>query len=373
MGPFAHGEWNEITPTDWVFPFFLFIVGVSMPFSFARRLDQPGRRRWLYVRIARRTAMLFLVGWAIHLTPDLNWRELRVLGVLPRIGLCYLFTALIVLHFGRRVQITALAALLLGYWALMEWVPFPGKAEFAWARGDAESANNLAQYLDRLILGVHMDRPYDMETKGILSTLPAITNTLAGYLSGEWIRSRRSAPLTPARPQKTGGEEGTPPRNPLPETSRADSALEVTNGLFVWGTLGLLVAIFWSYWAPFGLGLWTPSCALFMSAMGMLILAVCYWAVDVRGGRVGVGFCVVFGANSIFAFAGSQIVSRLIGRVPWLPLGGEEVSLCDYAYKGMLSPLAGPYWGSILWGLLHVALWWSVCAVLYRSRIFIKI
>ena len=181
------------------------------------------------------------------------------------------------------------------------------------------------------------------ETKGILSTLPAITNTLAGYLCGVWIRSRRSAPL------------------------------ELTNGLFVWGTIALIVAIFWRFWVPFGVGVWTPSCALFLSGMGMLILAVCYWAIDIKGGRVGVGFCVIFGANSILAFAGSQILSRLVGRIQWLPLGGEEVSLRDYVYGGLLSPLAGPYWGSILWGLLHVALWWSVCAVLHRKRIFIKI
>ena len=293
MGPFAHGGWNEITPTDWVFPFFLFIMGVSMPFSFARRLEQPGGRSGLYVRIVRRTMLLFLVGWAIHLTPELNWRELRILGILPRIGLCYLFTALIVLHCGRRGQMGAMAALLLGYWALMQWVPFPGKAEFAWARGDADSANNLAQYIDRLVLGVHMDRPYDMETKGILSTLPAITNTLAGYLCGEWIRSRRSAPL------------------------------EAANGLFVWGTLRAGRRHLLAFLDAVRGGPLDAQLRLFMSGMAMLILAVCYWAVDIRGGRVGVGFCVVFGANSIFAFAGSQILSRLMGRIQLAAAGGR--------------------------------------------------
>ena len=105
----------------------------------------------------------------------------------------------------------------------------------------------------------------------------------------------------------------------------------------------------------------------------MLILAVCYWAVDIKGSRVGVGFCVVFGANSILAFAGSQILSRLTNRIAWLPLDGAEVSLRDYVYSGLLSPLAGPYWASILWALFHVAFWWSICGVLYRMRIFIRI
>ena len=338
MGPFAHGKWNQITPTDWVFPFFLFIMGVAMPFSFARWSGDDNKPFRLYARMIRRMLLLFLLGWLTHLTPDFNWRELRVLGTLPRLGLCYLIVGMIVLHFGRRTQLQMLAALLLSYWALMVWVPFPGKAEFAWASGD-----NLAQYIDRLVLGVHMQRPNNLETKGILSTLPAIAITLAGCQCGAWIRTRRH------------------------------TGLELTNGLFVCGTAGMILSLFWYFWVPFGQALWTPSYALFVTALAMLVLATAYWAIEIKGCRFGVRFCTVFGANAILAYTGAVILSKLIPTLCCLPLDGKYVDLRRYIYEGFLAPLAGRYCGSMLWAILCVAFWWCICAFLYRKRIFLRV
>jgi predicted acyltransferase len=336
FGPFAHGRWGTATPTDWVFPLFLFIVGVAMPFSFEKRLAVPGGRALLYVQIVKRTALLVLLGWLINLTPAFKWSELRVLGVLPRIGLCYFFTSLIVLNLNRKAQIGAVAILLLTYWALMAWVPFPGKGG-TWEAGTATQANNLAQYIDRRLLGIHLSAPNDFESKGILSTLSAITNTLVGYLCGVWLRSSR-APL------------------------------ERSNGLFVWGTIFVVAALFWhDLGVPFHQGLWTPSFAVMMSGLGMLLLAAFYWRVDIQGRLLGNRIFVVFGSNALLAFVGHQLLNRILTG------SGGTISPRTFIYNHWLQPWAGDLGGSVVYGLVMVAFWWAVCACLHRRQIIVKL
>ena len=343
LGPLQHGGWHQMTLTDWIFPFFIFIMGVAMPFSFSRRLAEPNGKLRLHLQLVRRCLLLFLLGWLIHLSPQFAWKELRILGVPPRLGLCYLFAGLIALHFGRRMRLALIPLLLLGYWALMVYVPFPGKTDDPWARGGRNAPENLTQYIDQKVLGVHLESPYDMESKGILSTVPAITNALVGFLCGVWLRSSRSP-------------------------------LELSNGLFVGGTLFVVAGLIWhDLGVPFNQGLWTPSFAALTCGLAMLALAACYWRIDISGRSLFNSFFLVFGANSLFAFMGHQVLRKYLDIPKVFELAGQAVPFRTFVYSKYLAPWAGPLGGSLLYALVNVAFWWTLCWILWRRRIFIKV
>src|SRR2546423_3420677 len=177
--PLTHARWHGLTPTDVIFPFFLFIVGVAIPLS-----------RPTVGRVLRRAAIIFALGLVLNGLPRFDWATIRIPGVLQRIAVCYLVAALLFLTTSWRRQAITTAALLLGYWAAMMLVPVPGHG-----RGDLGPEGNLAAWIDRALLGPHvlrLTRVYDPE--GILSTLPAVATTLLGVLTGRWLKSDR-APL----------------------------------------------------------------------------------------------------------------------------------------------------------------------------------
>jgi len=182
--PLRHAEWHGWTPTDLIFPFFLFIVGVAVPFSFGKRLARGDSRRKLMIHVVRRAAILFGLGLLMRAVPEFDFDGLRIMGVLQRIGLVYLFAAPAYLFLGRLGRGWLTVGLLLGYWALLTLVPVPG-----YGAGDLSPEGNLGAYLDRLILG---DRLWagSWDPEGILSTFPAIATTLLGLFTGEWLRSR---------------------------------------------------------------------------------------------------------------------------------------------------------------------------------------
>ena len=167
-GPLAHGSGYNITPTDWVFPFFLFIVGVAIPFSFARIRQTEAGKGLVYKKIIRRTLILFAMGMLLNIYPKFNFGTWRIMGVLQRIALCYLFTSLIVLNFRQKGQILFIIILLLAYWALMTIVPYPGKGPDPWSW-----ENNFGRWFDKLIMGPFMWRPNEVELKSLAGTISA--------------------------------------------------------------------------------------------------------------------------------------------------------------------------------------------------------
>ncbi|HEX2639664.1 MAG TPA: heparan-alpha-glucosaminide N-acetyltransferase domain-containing protein, partial [Pyrinomonadaceae bacterium] len=195
--PLEHAEWNGWTPTDLVFPFFLFIVGVAITLALGKRVEQNGVNSDVYVKVVRRSALIFLLGLLLATFPFYNfskgeWLDLstvRIMGVLQRIAVCYLVAALIFINTNWKQQAVIAIALMLVYWALMTLIPVPGCAVTSFN----DKACNLAAYLDRTILGEgHIWRSakvYDPE--GLLSTIPAISTTLAGILCGHWLRQKR--------------------------------------------------------------------------------------------------------------------------------------------------------------------------------------
>ncbi|HUG42404.1 MAG TPA: heparan-alpha-glucosaminide N-acetyltransferase domain-containing protein [Longimicrobiales bacterium] len=336
-GPLRHAEWHGWTPTDLIFPFFLFIVGVAMTFSFGKR-RREGKDRWALLRkAARRALVLFALGLLIHAFPwyDVDLATLRIPGVLQRIAVAYLAASAIVLFTGLRGQIVAAAALLLGYWALLALVPVPGGVA-----GDLTPDGNLAAWLDRTILGTdHLwsqSRTWDPE--GILSTLPAVATVLSGVFTGRWLRSGRS-----------GGA--------------------VTVGLLAAGVAAVAVGMLWGLFFPINKNLWTSSYTVFTSGMALLLLGLCYWVIDVRGLKRWATPFVVFGVNAIAAYFLSALFARVIGMID---VGGG-VTLKEWAYRHLFASWAGPLNGSLAFAVAFVLLWLGFMWPLYRRRIYIKV
>ncbi|HWK89369.1 MAG TPA: heparan-alpha-glucosaminide N-acetyltransferase domain-containing protein, partial [Longimicrobium sp.] len=278
--PLEHAEWHGWTPTDLIFPFFLFIVGVSMAYSLLPRLERGGRPGPLFAKAAKRAGILVLLGLLLAAFPyyDLDLAHLRFPGVLQRIELAFLLASAVVLFTRPRAQAAIAAALLLGYWAAMRLVPVPG-----YGAGDLSKDGSLAAYVDRAVLGTsHLwasAKTWDPE--GLLSTLPAVATVLLGVFAGRWLGAPRPAS-------------------------------ERLVGLFLAGNAALVAGLVWDAAFPINKNLWTSSYVLFTAGMALHTLAVCYWLVDVRGRRRWAMPFAWFGMNAIFAFFLSGVMGRLL-------------------------------------------------------------
>ncbi len=337
--PLRHAEWHGWTPTDLIFPFFLFIVGVAMPISFGKRLQRGDSRRELMKHVVRRSAILFGLGVFMRLYPTFSdWETLRIMGVLQRIAVVYLIASILYLTLRQRGRGIAVAVLLFGYWAAMMLVPVPGSIA-----GDLSAAGNLGAFLDRLILGQNhlwQQNPWDPE--GLFSTLPAVATTLLGIFTGEWITSGRSA------------------------------LMKVT-GLLLAGLVGIIVGQLWHLLFPINKNLWTSSYVVFTGGMALLILGLFYWAIDVRGWRAWSKPFVVYGMNAIAVFVASGLMTKtlVLWRVPIE--GGETTSAYTWIYQNVFASWAGPLNGSLAFAISYILFWLAIIWVLYWRRIFIKI
>lgn len=337
-GPLRHAPWHGWTPTDLIFPFFLFIVGVAIALSFGTLSARGATRPQLFAKVARRTLIIFGLGLVLHGFPSYDLGHIRIPGVLQRIAVCYFFASVIVLAVSSwRGRALAGAALLLLYWALVTLVPVPGMGA-----GVLEAGRDLGAYLDRLLLGTNhlwaSSKTWDPE--GILSTMPAVATVVAGVLTGEWLRTRR-----------------TP--------------VEKTVGLFVAGNALLLLGVIWDAAFPINKNLWTSSYVVFTAGMALQFLGMCYWLVDVKGYRRWAQPCVVYGVNAIAAFFLSSLLARILGLVK---VGGPEpVSLKTYLYEHVYASWLSPINASLAFAMTYVLFWLGAMWLLYRRRIFIKI
>jgi len=331
--PLLHAEWHGWTPTDLIFPFFLFIVGVSVPFSFARRLARGDSRKRLLGHILRRSLILFGLGIFMAAFPRFDIMNVRIMGVLQRIGVVYLFAAPAYLYLNRKGRGVALAALLLGYWALLTLVPVPG-----FGPGDLSPEGNLGAYLDRLILGDHLWREM-WDPEGILSTLPAIGTTLLGIYAGEWIRGGSS----PSR---------------------------IALGLVAVGVVGLAVGTVWGFVFPINKGIWTSSYVVFTAGAASVLLGAMFWMLEVRGWKGWARPFVVYGMNAIAVFVASGLLARILGI--W-KVGPEGLSMKEWLYESLFASWAGPLNASLAFALSYVLFWLILMWLLFRRGVFIKI
>ena len=319
-----HAKWHGLTFYDLIFPLFVYIMGVSIPLALGSRLAGPGSRKSLYLRIVRRALLLYLLGVFYYGGLANHWHEIRWVGVLQRIAVCYLFGAIIFLNFRPRGQVALLVVLLLGYWALMALVPVPG-----FGVGDFTEEGNVAGYVDRLFLpGRAWYRKWGWDPEGLLSTIPAIGTCLLGLLSGELLRDERHAPQRKA----------------------------ITLALA--GAVALALGYAWGQWFPINKKMWTSSYVLVAGGYSCLFLATFYQLIDIWQWRRWCLPFVIIGSNAIFIYMASELVP--FDQFALRFVGGDVAD-----HLGRWSGVAA---AAVQLGLELAILWW-----LYTKRIFIRI
>jgi predicted acyltransferase len=333
--PLRHAEWHGWTPTDLVFPFFLFIVGVSVSLALSKRMSRGDSLTSLYIKIFRRSIILFALGMLLRLLFRFDFHQLRIPGVLQRIAICYLMSALIFSKVGTKGRMAIALFLLVGYYLVLKFVPVPGHGT-----GVLDYEGNLCGYIDTKLLAGHLYKPH-FDPEGILSTFPAIATALLGTLTGDWLRSSRNV-------------------------------LKKASGILVSGAVltasGLLLHPFF----PINKQLWTSTFVLFTSGAALLFLGLCFILMDGFGWKKWAYPFLVLGTNAIFVYAGSTVMVKLLILIR-IGAGQEKVSLYSFIYDHLLVPLAGNLNGSLLFPLLFLLIWVLIMIPLYRKRIFIKI
>lgn len=349
--PLEHAKWHGCTPTDLIFPFFLFIVGVAMPFSFAKytRENTPENRptRQVYLRIIRRGLVLFALGLFLTLFTffldftlkgiPIDLSKIRIMGVLQRISLTYVIAAFVVLQLSQRGLWIFSGISLLGYWVAMQLIPVPG-----FGAGNLSAEGNFAGYIDRMILGsqhLYQSGPFDPE--GLFSTIPALVTVLIGYFTGSWLQKQQVKTRTSVN-------------------------------LVIWGLGCLIIGILWGFVFPINKSLWTSSYVVYTAGWALLVLALCYEVVEVRGLKKWGFPWEVMGLNAIFLFVGSGVVGRILVKTS-VGSGKDGVATKTWIYDNLFSAWAGNMNGSLLFAITNLLLWWLVLYFMYRRRWFLKI
>jgi predicted acyltransferase len=342
--PLKHAQWNGWTPTDLVFPFFLFIVGVALAFSFAGRLRRGESRRTLAAHVVRRGVTLFAVGFLLHgFSAGFQLDHWRVYGVLQRIAICYVISAVLVLYSGRSRTLVAIAAgCLVGYWLLMRYVPVPGFGVPGRDIPLLDPDRNLAAWLDRKLLMGHL---YEgtRDPEGVLSTIPALATSLLGILTGQWLRSARDI------------------------TQKAA-------GMFVTGLIGVGLGEFFNLWFPINKKLWTSSYVLLTAGLALMSLALLYWLVDGKKWRgLWTKPFVILGMNAIAAYVFAELLATFLDAVNFRLGSHATISLGELIYGRWFVPLGSPPNASLFFSIAFLLVCFFAMWVLYRKKIFIKI
>jgi predicted acyltransferase len=331
--PLEHAQWSGWTPTDLVFPFFLFIVGVAITLSLGNRVESGGATRDVYLKIIKRALIIFAIGLFLNGFPHFPLSEWRIPGVLQRIAVCYLIASIIFLNTSVRTQILISVGLLLLYWIVVKTIPAPG-----YAAGDLTKEGSLPSFVDRVVFGKHVwaqAKVYDPE--GILSTIPAIVTTLIGVLTGTWLRSERSR-------------------------------IEKVAGMFVAGAVLIAIGWAWNSFFPINKALWTSSYVLFTGGLALQFLGLCYWLIDIKGYRRWAKPFEIFGLNAIALYILADLLATLIGLIP---VGND--SLGGWVYEHLLASWLTPVNASLAFAIGFVLVCFFSMWLLYRKRIFIKI
>ena len=386
--PLEHAEWHGCTPTDCVFPFFLFIVGVSISLAM-----NPQKANYLmYEKILIRALKLFLLGFFLNFFSRIKFgldtgilllgirlfftaiitvlllgdfeqkRQLqitislfilgmilaffvpgfeavRIPGVLQRIALVYLFSSLIFLKTSTRTQIILLAIILFGYWFLMTAVPVPNGFP-----ANLEKTTNMGAWLDNLILHGHLwatSKIWDPE--GILSTIPAIGTGLAGILAGTWVAKNQ------ANSQKI-------------------------TGLILFGVLGIVFGLLWHEFFPVNKSLWTSSFVVYTAGWASIILGILYWLIDVKGSTFWTLPFVVFGVNAITVFFFSGIIPRALNMILIPTPDGKSIGLQTWLYRNGIAPFfSEPRNASLAGAITFLIIWLGILYFMYRRKIIFKV
>jgi len=330
--PLEHAQWSGWTPTDLVFPFFVFIVGVAITLSLGRRVESGAVTRDVYLKIIKRTLIIFAIGLFLNGLPHFPFAEWRIPGVLQRIAVCYCIASIIFLNTRPRTQVLIAIGLLLFYWVLVMTVPAPG-----YAAGDLTKEGSLPSFVDRVVFGKHVwaqAKVYDPE--GILSTIPAIVTALIGVLTGGWLRSERSR-------------------------------IEKAAGMFVAGAVLVAIGWAWNAFFPINKALWTSSYVMFTGGLALQFLALCYWLIDIKGYRRWSKPFEIFGLNAIALYVLADLLANAFDLIK---IGNDSLGGGIYNFFGSwLSPINA----SLAFAITFVLFCFFFMWLLYRRKIFIRI
>lgn len=335
--PLAHAGWNGWTFTDLIFPFFVFIVGVAIPYSFASRLERGASRQLLFWQILRRSVLLFAVGLFLNGFPQFNFSTLRVMGVLQRIAICYFLASIIFAFFRMKAKsiVWMSGTILVLYFVLMKFVPVPGCGA-----GVLEPIGNWGNYIDQHFLAGRMQHG-SWEGKSLLGSFPALVTMLMGLLTGLYLRT-------------------------------AHPAYEKLTQLYFYGFVCMAAGAFWSLWFPINQNLWSSSLVLFMGGMALVFLATCYYRVDIRKISWWTLPCLIYGMNSIAVWVFSQVGMKALMAIHIIGSDGVAINLWKAGGNG-LAYFFGAMNGSLAFAILYDLFWLGVMGLLYWRRIFIKL
>ena len=328
--PLRHAEWNGATPTDLVFPFFLFIVGVSITLSLGNFKEKITTS--IYLKIIKRTIIIFALGVLLALFPDFDFSNLRVVGVLQRIALVYLICSIIFLHSNYKSQLILGSCLLIVYWIIMMYIPFNGNPA-----GTLEPGLNFAAWIDSFIVPGRMYQG-TWDPEGLFSTIPSVATGISGMICGNIIKNNVS------------------------------SNLEKIIKIFFWGSIILIISHFWDYIFPINKHIWTSSYVLYSSGLAMIILAMSMWVIDEKKYTSNIKFGLVFGSNAITAYVLHGIVWRLFQ----FPVIGGVGFQKFWMNTGIKIGLPAEF-VSLDWALFYTIVIYIIIYQLYKRKIFIKI
>lgn len=343
--PLKHAEWHGCTPTDLIFPFFLFIVGVSISYALGSKKGYMSHSK-LIITALKRALILFGLGLFLNLFPKVftepmeAFQTVRIPGVLQRIAVVFFITAVIFIKTNPKTQLRLLIGILIAYWAMMTLIPVPGVGY-----ANLEKETNLGAWLDRSILTeAHLWRSAKTwDPEGILSTLPAIATGLFGVLVGSWLKRK----------------------------DREESVK--ISWMFSTGILAVILGLIWDLCFPINKALWTSSFVLYAGGLATIGLALCYWLIDVQGYKKGTKPFVVYGVNAITVFFLSGLIPRILTMIKVNMPDGTTVNSREWIYETFFSPYFSPINASLAGAVTFILIWLGILWWMYNKKIIIKV
>lgn len=335
--PLLHAPWHGCTPTDLIFPFFIFSIGVSIHFAYGSK-RATGLTKEVWLKILKRSLIIFCLGLFLSLFPKFNFETMRIPGVLQRISLVFLFCSTLYLLTTWRTQLILFTVLLILYYLIMTLIPVPGIG-----LANLEMNTNLAAWLDNSVLHGHLwiqTKTWDPE--GILSTLPAIASGVSGMLVGYILTSSQST------------------------TKRLTTLLSM-------GTAFVVLGLLWSTFFPFNKSLWTSSYVLFTSGLATLFLTGLYWLIDIKKIQGWSQPLLWYGVNALAVFVASGLLAKILIRTKVTTPEGLEQSVWTHLYESLFVPWLSSYNASLAFAFMWVVFFGIILSVLYRKKIIIKV
>jgi len=351
--PLEHSDWNGCTPTDLVFPFFLFMAGVAVVYAMETRKANKEDHGKLIAHAFKRMLTLLLINYGIdfiftvvnsyiatsHFNIGDSLAHLRIPGVLPRIAIVYFISTVLYLKTSAKTRAWIFAGVLIGYYLIMTFIPVPGIGH-----ANLEKETNLGAWLDRLVFGTNhlWNQKHTWDPEGLLGTIPALGTGLFGVRVGSWLKNKAT-----------------------------DDAKKVI-WMFVYGFGAIILALIWDLFFPINKQLWTSSFVLYTGGLATVILAMLYWLIDVQGYKRATPFFVAFGMNAITAYILSGVVPALIGYIP-MHFNGHKVDPLNYIFLTVFTPNFSPLNASLCSAILLVLIIWVIMWILYKRKIIIKV